>query len=66
MDIKRIFQYSLLILLIIGSLLFHLVIRLETNTLDTKMYKIGTGQEGGDFDIAGKFIEDNCKSFVNR
>lgn len=50
------------VIIIAVSVLFYLVRRLENNTLDTKMYKIGTGKEGDDFDIAGKFIEDNCKN----
>ena len=50
------------VIIIAISLVYYLVKRLETNTLDTKLYKIGTGKEGDDFDIAGKFIEDNCKN----
>ena len=50
------------VIIIAVSILVYLVRRLENNTLDTKMYKIGTGKEGDDFDIAGKFIEDNCKN----
>ena len=50
------------ILIIAVTLLFYLIKKIETGTLDTKMYKLGTGEEGGDFDIAGKFIEDNCKN----
>ena len=49
----------LFILIIAVTLLFYLIKKIETGTLDTKMYKLGTGEEGGDFDIAGKFIEDN-------
>ena len=52
----------LFILIIAITLLFYLIKKIETGTLDTKMYKLGTGEEGGDFDIAGKFIEDNCKN----
>ena len=50
------------ILIIAMSLLYYLVVRIQTDTLDTKMYKLGSGEEGSDFDIAGKFIEDNCKN----
>ena len=50
------------VIIIAVSLLYYLFKRLEANTLDTKMYKIGTGKEGDDFDIVGKFIEDNCKN----
>ena len=50
------------VIIIAISLLYYLVKRLESDKLDTKMFKIGTGEEGGDFDIVGKFIEDNCKN----
>jgi TRAP transporter TAXI family solute receptor len=50
------------VIIIAISLLYYLVKRLESDNLDTKMFKIGTGEEGGDFDIVGKFIEDNCKN----
>lgn len=50
------------VLIISISLLLFLVNRLENKTLDTKMFQIGTGEEGSEFDIVGKFIEDNCKN----
>ena len=49
-----------LIIIIVLSLLYNLITRLKTQTLDTKMYKLGTGEEGSDYDIVGQFIEENC------
>ena len=53
------------IVIISISLLFFLYNRITQDTLDTKMYKIGSGIEGSDFQIMGNFIEQNCKNIEN-
>lgn len=53
------------IIIISISLLYFLKNRITQDTLDTKMYKIGSGIEGSDFQIMGNFIEQNCKNIEN-
>ena len=36
--------------------------KITNKTLNTRMYKLGTGNEGSDFDKIGQFIQENCNN----
>ena len=54
------------IIIIVICLLYFFTDRLKKKTLNTKMFKIGSGVEGSDFFIAGNFLEENCKNIENQ
>ena len=53
--------YVFIIIIAICLLLF-LTNKLSNKTLNTKLYKLGSGTEGSDFNKMGEFIQENCSN----
>lgn len=53
--------YVFIIIIAICLLLF-LTNKLSNKTFDTKLYKLGSGNEGSDFNKMGEFIQENCSN----